>query len=95
MYNKSQIMTEAHRQTRKEMQDFPKLYAGYSYAEVFAMCLRGVWKDAKLGKFDAPANPRREEVKGEIVRLQMKTRLFAPDYARWTALNTELAAMGA
>ncbi len=95
MFDKSRIMKEAHKRTRQEMTDFPKLYAGYSYAAVFALCLRGAWRDAKLGKFEAPANPRQEELRGEVIRLQMKTRLFATDYARWNALSAELAAIGA
>lgn len=95
MFNKSRIMKEAHKRTRQDMANFPKLYAGYSYAAVFALCLRGAWRDAKLGKFEAPANPRRDELQGKVIGLQMKTRLFAPDYARWSALSAELAAMGA
>ncbi|ERP98769.1 hypothetical protein Q669_00495 [Labrenzia sp. C1B10] len=95
MFDKSRIMKEAHKRTRQDMANFPKLYAGYSYAAVFALCLRGAWRDAKAGKFDATANLRREGLRGEVLRLQMKTRLFAPDYARWSALSAELAAMGA
>lgn len=95
MFDKSRIMKEAHKRTRQDMANFPKLYAGYSYAAVFALCLRSAWRDAKAGKFDALANPLKEHLKSEITRIQMKTRLFAPDYARWNALSTELAAMGA
>jgi len=95
MFDKSRIMKEAHKRTRQDMANFPKLYAGYSYAAVFATCLRAAWKDAKLGRFDTPVNPRQERLQGEVVRLQMKTRLFAPDYARWNALTAELARVGA
>ncbi|WP_298981708.1 hypothetical protein [uncultured Roseibium sp.] len=90
MFNKSQIMKEAHKRTRNEMRDFPVLYDGYSYAAVLAMCLRGVWKDAKLGRFDAPVNPRREQIRNDITRLQMKTWLTAADFARWGELSHEL-----
>ncbi len=90
MLNRSRIMKEAHKRTRQEMRDFPNLYAGYSYASVFAICLRGAWRDAKLGKFEAPVIARKSKVRGEILRLQMKTRMTAMDFNRWSALNQEL-----
>lgn len=94
MFNKSQIMKEAHKRTRQEMRDFPKLYAGYSYAEVFALCLGGVWRDAKAGKFTEPGFERRAKIQNQILCSQMKTHMSLIDYKRIAALRQQLSGIG-
>ncbi|WP_420335569.1 hypothetical protein [Roseibium sp.] len=90
MFDKSQIMKEAHKRTRQEMRDFPKLYAGYNYAAVFALCLRGAWRDAKAGKFSNQKFEKRERIRNKVLRVQMKTRMSPADFVRVTQFHHEL-----
>lgn len=87
-------MTEAHKRTREQRRDFPKLYSGMAYAEVFALCLRGVWRDAHGGNLDLTQPKRRQQaIRGEALRIQMKTRMSAADYDRFSRLHQELGAI--
>lgn len=88
MLNKSQIMKEAHKRVRENRKLYPVSYGSVSYAEAFAATLKYVWQDARLGKLEAPVS-RRDEIKGEITRIELKTRMCAADFARVDRLRAE------
>jgi len=89
MFNRSHVFLKAHKDVRENRKRFPVHYGSISYAEAFAITLKYVWLDARLGKLNAPAT-RQDEIKGEIVRIELKTRMSNHDFGRVDMLRGEL-----